>query len=526
MIDRPHNRRIRAKTYAAPVFLLALFLLVGPVRGQTQCGIADSISYPIDTTAFTLVQDFAAPSPRHQGRYHTGEDWYGGRGSSAGQPVRAIARGRVTYSAPLGWGRDGGVVIIEHTFPDGTVAYSQYGHMEQTATVNFPARLACIEKGEVIGVIGDNRPAPHIHFEIRVNQPDIPGPGYSWEDPQTVGWRSPRKFVTNWQGWLQPGYAWRVTLADEAGLSTPPLVLTDSSMLYLDGGALKRATADGRVLWRTILEKAAMSITGFEGAPMLTFADGTIQQVSFEGQLQGNRATGIAVDGAPLMAGESPIFHTPDDGLVLFDAGWREVLWRLEGVPPFIRGQVTAETIGLVTTDQEMVTISRDGQMLDRAQLREMASLATAPDGSLMVYGHGGLWSVDDSGTWDLLMEDAPPGGESGAALVGANGTLYLFDGAVLHAFDRDRVEQWQFSIPEVTGWTTLAHYGSILLLTSNHGHIISVRETGGVCNRAQIFGDDRMRAWHDLGDDGVLRVAVADQILGLDWQTFIGGCG
>jgi len=40
-----------------------------------------------------------------------------------------------------------------------------------------------------------------------------------------------------------------------------------------------------------------------------------------------------------------------------------------------------------------------------------------------------------------------------------------------------------------------------------------------------QIYGDHRSGAWHSLGNDGVLRLAVGDQLLGLDWLRFIGGC-
>src|SRR5690606_10682395 len=97
-------------------------------QAQTDCGVVDGIGFPVDTSVFALTQDFAVASSRHEGRYHTGEDWYGGYGNSLGQAVRASARGRVTYSSVNGWGRDGGVVILEHTFPDGNVYHTVYGH--------------------------------------------------------------------------------------------------------------------------------------------------------------------------------------------------------------------------------------------------------------------------------------------------------------------------------------------------------------------------------------------------------------
>src|SRR5688572_25641196 len=82
------------------VVLNVSVLAVGVISAQdTQCGIVESVAYPVDTDVFQLAQRFGAPSPRHNGRYHTGDDWSGGA-DSMGQPVYAIARGRVTYSSP------------------------------------------------------------------------------------------------------------------------------------------------------------------------------------------------------------------------------------------------------------------------------------------------------------------------------------------------------------------------------------------------------------------------------------------
>ena len=185
------------------IILLLIPLWIASSTYAQDCGIADSIQYPVDTNNFTLVQDFAISSPRHQGRYHTGEDWYGGRNQSYGQPISAAARGRVTYSYPLGWGRDGGVVIIEHIFSDGAVAYTQYGHMEENTMYRFPAINSCVEIGQIIGVITDARPAQHLHFEVRVSNPDTPGPGYTWYVPQSGVFLDPKTFITTMQARLK-----------------------------------------------------------------------------------------------------------------------------------------------------------------------------------------------------------------------------------------------------------------------------------------------------------------------------------
>lgn len=186
-------------------FVLALSLLALTTLGivpavnlaQIDCGVAESLAYPVDMTRYALVQGFGVPSPRHQGRYHTGEDYAIPGGISLGEPVYAIGRGVVTYSYTLGWGRDAGAVVIRHTLPNGAQILSQYGHITASDDIAFPLIGACVEQGQAVGVIADVRPAPHVHLEIRLAMPDAPGPGYSWPSPEddTPLWRMPSRFI-------------------------------------------------------------------------------------------------------------------------------------------------------------------------------------------------------------------------------------------------------------------------------------------------------------------------------------------
>ena len=505
----------------------ALSLMLTPTHSaaQTDCPIADTISYPIDTTMFQMVQDYGVASPRHQGRFHTGEDWAYLPGQTEGQPVRAAANGRVTYSYPLGWGRDGGVIILEHTFADGSVYYSQYGHIAESDTVTFPPRLTCVNAGDIIAVVGDARPAPHVHFEIRAAMPDVPGPGYSREAPLTSGWLRPMQFVTNQQARLQPAFAWSV-MGNTFGPVAPPLALNDGGLMVIDGDRLRGITYDGRVLWRVIQEKQAVALLGYQANPYAIFADGDVHLLDFEGNLQERWNLPFDPDGPPIMVEGAPVFHTRDNGLVALAPDLRDIAWRLDGVPAYSRAHAGADLIGLVTLNETLLLVSVDGDRVGEAELESGASLTTAPDGTLLAYTAGGLWTIDAGGTWSLLLPDAPPGGGSAAVLTGTGGQIYLMDSERFYAYGPAGDLAWEARLPQIiSGQTELAQYGGALVITSTHGHIVVLGASGGICGFLQIYGNDRAGVWSNLNDDGILRVAVGDQIVGLNWARFAASC-
>ena len=505
------------------------------VQAQAACGIVSSIAFPVDRSVFQIAQDFGVPSPRHQGKYHTGEDYYGGRNASYGQPVRAIADGRVTYSSGNGWGRDGGVVIIEHTFPDGSVAYSMYGHMENGDLYPFPARYDCVKGGDIIGMVGNARPAPHLHLEIRTNQPDIPGPGYTPEVPTTLGWRKPSQFITNWMAWLSGAHLWHAETGNN--LIAPPLELSDHSLLFLDKTRLRDLTPDGRVLWRIILPRPAVGLSLLDGTPILIDADGTIQVIGLDVTLGQSWATGVAFDSPPITAGDLLLLHSPNNTLVALSADRRSVVWQVEDVPPIVDSQAAPNLIGLITEGGDLLSVSYQGVVLDRAPLVDGGSLAAGLDGNLLAYTQDGVWSIDGSGTWTLVMAESLPGGTSNGLSQSSDGRLFLLSrsgeaatptstSSVLFAYAADGTSLWQIEVPDVAGDAALTQVGNVLLLTTNYGNIVALQaDTGALCNATQMYGDGRSPMWHSLDDDGVLRLAVDEQILGLNWQKFIGGC-
>lgn len=511
---------------------------ITPVIAQTDCGVVDIINMPVDPNVFTLVQDFAVPSYRHQGRFHLGEDWYGGRDTSVGQPVRAAATGRVTFASESAWGSDGGVIIIEHKFPDESIAYTMYGHLMATASMPFPERLACVTAGQIIGAVGDIRPAPHIHFEVRINNPEIPGPGYLREMPYEQGWRRASKFVQNWQTWLQPAHQWHFFIGEgdarsERGLTTPPLILNDNSLLFLDvtGTILRRATHDGRVLWRVQVDPA-VSLSGYQGKSYITFADGRMAEITDieRGRLSDTWRLEAQFTGAPIQAFDWLIFPTPDNALVAVAEDRRTMLWRLENIPPLSRWHIAGDRVnfvmGLITTEHEFIMLSGSGALIDRKQLSETASLASEPDGTLLVYSLGGLWRVDITGEWALVDEDLPAGGQHSSLFVTSGGRRFLFNGTTLYGYNSEGTLLWETPIGEFHGMSELALYDTTLLLTGTDGQIVAVNDGGRVCNRVRVYSPPDSRQWHSLGNDGTLRLNIADQILGINWARFIQTCG
>jgi hypothetical protein len=399
--------------------IVLLFLMYShpAVHAQADCGLVNRVQFPVDRAVFQLVQDYAVPSVRHQGRWHTGEDYSAGPGATLGQPVAAIAAGRVTYASPIGWGRDGGVVILEHTLPDGSQVYSQYGHLMETDSIRFPGVLACVQAGQVIGAIADVRPGPHLHFEIRINQPDTPGPGYTADIPDTLGWRVPSAFVLNWSVWLGDLHRWHVALP--APLTTPPLIDDDGSVLIASSdNRVRYALPDGRILWRVILDSAPTLLTGSEAGPVVTMADG---------------------------------------------AAW---------------------------------TLGADGSVIDRRAGAAAASVDL---------GEGALLLLD-SGRYQLtpgvpaLLTSGPP----------------------------DAEPLWRVGLPGLRGAVRLSadSTGQVLIVSAASGQVILVGAASGqVCGQVEFYGNGRGFVWHELGADGLLRVALGDQVTGLDWARLSSQC-
>jgi hypothetical protein len=125
---------------------------------------------------------------------HLGDDLngIGGENSDLGDPIYAIADGRVLLAREggPGWGN---IVILLHAFlENGERKYVQsyYGHVQDMLVHSGET----VKRGQQIATVGtaNGRYFAHLHFEMREFLTPFIGAGYR-ED--TRGWINPTKFI-------------------------------------------------------------------------------------------------------------------------------------------------------------------------------------------------------------------------------------------------------------------------------------------------------------------------------------------
>ena len=157
--------------------------------------IARRFDFPMGSEHGALVYN-AQPFPENR---HLGDDLngIGGENSDFGDPVYAIADGRVILARDggPGWGN---VILVLHAYEEnGTRKYVQsyYGHVADMLV----EPQQDVRRGEQIATVGsaDGRYLAHLHFEMREFVTPFVGPGYR-ED--TRGWINPSEFIAQHRG--------------------------------------------------------------------------------------------------------------------------------------------------------------------------------------------------------------------------------------------------------------------------------------------------------------------------------------
>ncbi|MEP7014884.1 MAG: M23 family metallopeptidase [Verrucomicrobiota bacterium] len=143
---------------------------------------------------------------------HLGDDLngIGGENSDLGDPVHAVADGRVLLAREggPGWGN---VIIVLHAYIDKDArnyVQSYYAHVE-TMLVSVGDD---VRRGQQIATIGtaNGKYLAHLHFEMREFTTPFIGPGYR---DDTSGWIDPTAFIRQHRGAPE----------DDVGRTTPQL---------------------------------------------------------------------------------------------------------------------------------------------------------------------------------------------------------------------------------------------------------------------------------------------------------------
>ncbi|MGI9087181.1 MAG: M23 family metallopeptidase [Chthoniobacterales bacterium] len=173
---------------------LPAFQLVSPLE-LASLPIAARFDFPIGSEHGAMTYN-AQPFTENR---HLGDDLngIGGENSDLGDPVFAIADGRVIFAheGSPGWGK---IIIIEHAYLEHggrKFVQSYYAHLQKIMVASGEN----VRRGQQIGTIGtaDGQYLAHLHFEMREFVTPFVGLGYRKD---TRGWLNPTEFIQQHRG--------------------------------------------------------------------------------------------------------------------------------------------------------------------------------------------------------------------------------------------------------------------------------------------------------------------------------------
>jgi hypothetical protein len=177
-----------------PIHLDPAFQIPSPFELASH-PVATRFDFPLGSEHGALAYN----AQRFTENRHLGDDLngIGGENSDLGDPIYAVADGRVLLARDggPGWGN---VIIILHAINEnGARRYleSYYGHCDQ---ILVDAR-ADVRRGQQIATVGTGggRYFAHLHFEMREFITPFIGPGYR---ENTDGWLNPSDFIAKHRG--------------------------------------------------------------------------------------------------------------------------------------------------------------------------------------------------------------------------------------------------------------------------------------------------------------------------------------
>ncbi|MEQ9027128.1 MAG: peptidoglycan DD-metalloendopeptidase family protein, partial [Aggregatilineales bacterium] len=492
------------------VLLLGAFSAIAS-RAQTTpveppCGVVDELGYPLESIQERTIDrgfdDFGIFRTRWGGN-HTGLD-IGFR--QAGDPVRAMARGRVTYSNIEGWDTEKGVVIIEHYFPDGSRYFSLYGHVEDGIDIRLPDVGSCVEMGDIIAAVGvPSQSAPHTHFEVRNFLPDAGGPGYVDDNPLLSGWFHPLDFIHLWQIRLQPGYLDSVTFNSTP--SVPPIIVDSGTEIIASDDSILAISPPNSILWRVSTDGVIDGLAALSGNRVIAHTENG-QVVVLNG---GRYAAVWTVDSLSerfvVLEDETLVFVTEGGGIEAYSATG-ELAWE---IPPPLEpdarvlsfiGDSTQVAVSVRSGDRAYWRlVGTGGTILYEAEYESSPLASRNRDGSWTLYDGETISRIAD-GTAQRIASARVTTSRLATLITDVPGNVYLYSGDsrnTLYSWNFEGNLRWQ---TELTSENDLfaplmaTDIGCVLYTLDNRGDLQVLNATNGdlITGRSLYAGGDQTR--------------------------------
>lgn len=486
------------------------------------CGVVDDFELPFPGIDVSRT-DFGIYRTRWGG-LHVGIDVAFRR---HGEPVKAAARGRVTYSDTEGWDTEKGVVVLQHTFPDGTLINTLYGHMEEMNGHAFPPMDSCVELGDVVGAVGDpDNSAPHLHFEVRTRWRHEGGPGYAQVNPLELGWLHPVDFAYLARVWVDPAYRGHISFTER--LSVPPALLPSGEFVVAHSRYLEGIGPGGMSLWRfdmvgsvidllALPDGRALAITSEN--QVLIVSDGAVRGLW---QLGGRASAGAMVDGDRLVVvldGDTVAAYALDGAL----------LWTVGPLPSRLtQWAQSGDRYVFVSADGALRVIGRAGQMLWETSLNPAPQVFAGAPSSFIVLHDDSLLTLDSTLALQIVGQVPRAITRGAQAVTAADGSVYLYpgEGRSLYAFSPAGELRWIGYLPgeSVRSPRLAVGGGALVCVLSADGQLLSFdTRDGRLLGEHSLYtggldGGGATARWVHVADDetvyfsaGFLTVAVLD---------------
>lgn len=408
------------------------------------CGYVDGFDLPVPDIDLQRT-DFGIYRARFGG-LHTGIDV---AFEQLGSPVRAAARGRVTYSDPAGWDTEKGVVVIQHTMPDGTLVNTLYGHMEELNDYTFPAMGQCVERGDIIGAVGfPSRGRPHLHYEVRTRYRHEGGPGYTETNPLELGWLHPLDFTFLARTWINAAYRRHFSLAEAPTL--PPLLMPDGTYVVADSAYLKGVSADGQILWQFDTLGAVIGLLALPDGRLLAATSLSQVLVLNNGSYSVLWHPTKAFTMPPVLFGETVVFVADDNSLMAFTPDGAP-LWETDSMSDrLVRWAVSGEWLAATSQSRELWVVDMTGNVIYRHTFPDLPLPFAASGGMFLLMSGSGVWRMDRTLTATPLFDTGRPFTTAAELIDDLSGMIYLYtgEGRALYAYGSDGTLWWIAYMP------------------------------------------------------------------------------